>query len=376
MNAAAAITSHQLVISSPSPTSTSTTAPTGTAGGSQESARKKLRCQDPDVTVAVGSGATMQEFKCYRVVLSIASDLFDTMLSDAGNILDDVRIEFPKKDPEEWKVFYSFIDPATSRSARISTENVGMLVHWFYEFQMTDLLNECDRILASDEYLRQIFTDNEFLRCCWVETRQEDCIVLFRHLSLCENYDLPKALPKAIEALAKFLMDGYHHIENDIVKIRHVISLIASHDCTPLLKSAFNGILPSELRSDDGNFDKDILNNVLFPRIVQAGIRMQRRERESAKLLEGKNNDLERKIMALKRLKKRLNELPDLLDSHVPDIRFEVEMYFGEELPTGSTLVSLKDFVNSSLKRILYENVNNLDETIQIEKSWSHACPF
>jgi hypothetical protein len=368
-----AISSHTHIVSTQSPTAAAVAA---ASTGSQESARKKLRCQDPDVTVAVGSGVTLQEFKCYRVVLSIASDLFDTMLSDAGNIHDDVRIEFPKKDPEEWKVFYSFIDPATSRSARISTENVGMLVHWFYEFKMDDLLNECDRILASDEYLRQIFTDNEFLRCCWVETRQEDCVVLFRHLSLCENYGLPQALPKAIEALAKFLMDGYHHIENDIVKIRHVISLVASHQCTPLLKSAFNGILPSELRSDDGNFDKETLNNVLFPRIVQAGIRMQRRERDSAKLLEGKNNDLERKILAMKRLRKRLNELPGLLDSHVPDIRFEVETFFGEEIPTGSSLVSLKDFVNSALKRILYENVNNLDETIQIEKSWSRAYPF
>jgi len=252
-----------------------------------------------------------------------------------------------------------------------------MLVHWFYEFKMDNLLHECDRILASDEYLRQIFTDNEFLRCCWVETRQEDCVVLFRHLSLCENYGLPQALPKAVEALAKFLMDGYHHIENDIVKIRHVISLVASSSlCTPLLKSAFNGILPSELRSDDGNFDAEILNNVLFPRIVQAGIRMQRRERESAKLLEGKNDDLERKILALKRLKKRLTELPDIVDSHVPDIRFEIETYFGEEIPTGSTLVSLKDFVNSSLKRIMYQHLNNLDETIQIEKSWSQSCPF
>eukprot|EP00557_Chaetoceros_sp_GSL56_P005863 CAMPEP_0176503560 /NCGR_PEP_ID=MMETSP0200_2-20121128/15430_1 /TAXON_ID=947934 /ORGANISM="Chaetoceros sp., Strain GSL56" /LENGTH=362 /DNA_ID=CAMNT_0017902863 /DNA_START=45 /DNA_END=1134 /DNA_ORIENTATION=+ len=360
---ATVISSHaQRIVSAQSPTSATAAA--------QESARKKLRCQDPDVTVAVGNGTTMQEFKCYRVVLSIASDLFDSMLSDAGSIHDDVRIEFPMKDPEEWKVFYSFIDPATHGKR-------GYACALFYEFKMDNLLHECDRILASDEYLRQIFTDNEFLRCCWVETRQEDCVVLFRHLSLCENYGLPQALPKAVEALAKFLMDGYHHIENDIVKIRHVISLVASSSlCTPLLKSAFNGILPSELRSDDGNFDAEILNNVLFPRIVQAGIRMQRRERESAKLLEGKNDDLERKILALKRLKKRLTELPDIVDSHVPDIRFEIETYFGEEIPTGSTLVSLKDFVNSSLKRILYQHLNNLDETIQIEKSWSQSCPF
>ena len=109
---------------------------------------KKVRSQPPDVKVAVGSADGMQEFECYRIVLSFASKYLDTMLSARMKEDETSRIEFPDKDPKEWKMFHTFIDPATSRSAKLSDDNVFLLLPWFHEFQMSTFVKECDTYLA------------------------------------------------------------------------------------------------------------------------------------------------------------------------------------------------------------------------------------
>ena len=67
---------------------------------------KGIRSQAPDVTVSVGSGESKQEFKCYKVVLSFASSYLDAMLSSSMKEGEIGHIDFPDKDPEEWKLFY------------------------------------------------------------------------------------------------------------------------------------------------------------------------------------------------------------------------------------------------------------------------------
>mmetsp|Transcript_15267 Transcript_15267/g.27752 ORF Transcript_15267/g.27752 Transcript_15267/m.27752 type:complete len:352 (-) Transcript_15267:342-1397(-) len=113
---------------------------------------KRLRSQDPDVVVAVGQGDAKKEFECYRIALSFASPYFDTMFSVDMAESNNSRIEFPDKDPAEWELFYSFIDPSQISEARhdavINEENVMVLTPWFHEFQMKKYLTECDRILA------------------------------------------------------------------------------------------------------------------------------------------------------------------------------------------------------------------------------------
>jgi len=66
---------------------------------------------------------------------------------------NESRIEFPNKDPDEWKIFYPFIDPfqlgeALSTHATIDDENVMTLVPWFHEFQMGSLHQQCDEFLS------------------------------------------------------------------------------------------------------------------------------------------------------------------------------------------------------------------------------------
>lgn len=73
--------------------------------------RKKLRSQKPDIIVSVGSGDNKQEFECYRFILCYGCDYFDTMLSHSLCETETSRIEFPDKDPEDWKLFLTSLIP-------------------------------------------------------------------------------------------------------------------------------------------------------------------------------------------------------------------------------------------------------------------------
>lgn len=125
-----------------------------TDDGATSPARKTIRSAPPDVIVSVGSGDSVQEFECYRVVLSWASEYFDALLSSGMKEDKLGRIEFPDKDPEEFKLFYEFIKPSkiaeVKYDANIDMGNVFKLLPWFHQFEMGNHVEECDRILARD----------------------------------------------------------------------------------------------------------------------------------------------------------------------------------------------------------------------------------
>ena len=102
---------------------------------------KKIKSVPPDLIVSVGSGPSKQEFECYKVVLCFAiEDMKEGTLS---------KIEFPTRDPSEWKLFYEFIFPAIIGMRfrdEINEENALKLLPWFDEFAMSDELEECRQI--------------------------------------------------------------------------------------------------------------------------------------------------------------------------------------------------------------------------------------
>ncbi|KAL7548667.1 hypothetical protein ACHAWF_011937 [Thalassiosira exigua] len=109
-----------------------------------------IRYQSPDVVVAVGSGDDMQEFECYKIALSFASPYFDAMLSSDMAEANSSRIEYPDKDPEEWKLLYKFLDPrrmGDSNSHVINVDVAMKLTPWFHEFQMESFVKKCDDVL-------------------------------------------------------------------------------------------------------------------------------------------------------------------------------------------------------------------------------------
>ena len=84
--------------------------------------QKKIRSMPPDVTVVVGTGDYQQEFKCYKVVLSLASPYLDAMLSNDMVENSTSRIEFLDKDPDEWKIIYGYM----TRDTDINEGNAQM----------------------------------------------------------------------------------------------------------------------------------------------------------------------------------------------------------------------------------------------------------
>ncbi len=90
---------------------------------------KKLRSQQPDVVVVVGSGewGNKQEFECYKLLLCYHCEYLDTMLSHQTKENETSRIELPDKDPEKWKVFHEFIDPPTIATVKVTNENATMM---------------------------------------------------------------------------------------------------------------------------------------------------------------------------------------------------------------------------------------------------------
>lgn len=109
---------------------------------------KCLRSQEPDVVVVVGSGVKKEEFHCYRLNLSFASEVFDAMFCSGMKENETGKILLPDKDPNEWRLFYEFFDPATVHNARVTDANVETLTPWFHHFQMMRLLENCDEIVC------------------------------------------------------------------------------------------------------------------------------------------------------------------------------------------------------------------------------------
>ncbi len=167
-----------------------------TPGGPSQ---KRIRSQQPDVIVAVGSGESMQEFPCYRVILSFASDYFDSMLSAEMIENKTGRIEFPDKDPQMWTKFYSFIDPDKLRVVETHTKfdvsTAITFVPWFHEFQMTSFLTKCDVVLA--ERVEEIKADeNESLYEYNEFVKNGSLFEVVELLKMSCTYDLDKTKEK------------------------------------------------------------------------------------------------------------------------------------------------------------------------------------
>ena len=236
---------------------------------------KRLKSQEPDVIVAVGSGAAMQEFDSYRVVLGLASDYLDEKLNDAW------RVEFPDKDPQQWKLVYEFINPTTMRAAEITNDNVIMLVPWFHELQMHKLKEECDAIIASDDVFQdcvQVKGEYPFRTHCkgWKsEGRKELRKNLFQYYSMCELYSLPKSTSKAIAEIEFLMKEGYDLLE-DMEVVKQVIVLVKKHmnSMDTSLWDGFRAFLPPALAASEEPLD-NVMNNDLLPHLFQSGVQMK-----------------------------------------------------------------------------------------------------
>jgi len=104
-----------------------------------------LRCQDPDVTINVGTGAHQTGFLCYRVFLCLRCDYFDDLFTRDKQC---DRIEFPDMDPKGWELFYEYVHPNSGGNPEIKPLKVKDLLPWFLRFNMDKEVLKCDEALT------------------------------------------------------------------------------------------------------------------------------------------------------------------------------------------------------------------------------------
>jgi hypothetical protein len=138
---------------------------------------KTIVSQSPDITVVVGSGDNAEDFWCCRVILASASPVLDAMLSSGMKESAKKRIEFPDKDPDEWRMVLRCIDTArvglfrrdtrvpegSDQSELMNDRNVYVLVPWFNELQMKAYLDRCEEILNDYKVSGGLEKDTELL---------------------------------------------------------------------------------------------------------------------------------------------------------------------------------------------------------------------
>ena len=164
----------------------------------------------PDITVVVGKGMYKHEFECYKVALSLASPVFDAMLSSDMAESNNNQIELADKDPDQWQKFYGFI--IHDDAVRINEENALILTPWFHEYEMKKALDECDNVLSNTVDIlsknnRPTLSDRDCIRF-WKEesnTRKNDFGRIITLLEIACMYDLSKTKSSA-ESLISFLM--------------------------------------------------------------------------------------------------------------------------------------------------------------------------
>ena len=230
-----------------------------TSQGSSVPPKKTLRSQPPDVIVAVGQGDDQVEFECYKYALCYNCEYFDTMFSLPLRENETSRIHLPDKDPEEWKVFYEFIDPATSTLAEVTDKNAILLVPWFHEYRMDMLLAKCDDMIHHN----MIHDDND--------ATVVSLMMLLDKFEFCERYSLERSLKKVVIVLSLLVMSDHALLKDNLNLFKRVHNVYKGQKdnmnellCLQIQK-LFTEIEVEENESDG----EDIWKNKYFQRLIE-----------------------------------------------------------------------------------------------------------
>lgn len=224
---------------------------------------KRLKFQPPDVIVTVGSGDKKREFECYAVVLCFASIVFDTMLSvdmkEKATLPHPIAL--PDKDPQEWELFYSFIDPSINRKAKIGKPTARILLPWFHEYQMEDMVLKCDEALSkvelqtkSRDWLPTSDTRN---------TRERILRERLEFLALSSIYDLPKTQQTSTKIVSLVIKHSHDLVDLDLIKT----AISINSENKNLIWDYLKGLIPNLDKNPD-----DYAGNELLPHLILAAL--------------------------------------------------------------------------------------------------------
>jgi hypothetical protein len=226
------------------------------ADAALRSTYSRLGFAEPDLIVVVGG----ETFLHYSVLLCLASEYFNNMLSSDTREHHTRKIEFPEGDPEEWVRFCRYLEPRslfTAHTFPVNEEDAKALFHWFHLFGMTDLLQECDERLSisSPKFLDYNLNDVDLQRSTmteilvWAETATT--------YGLSETLDATmKELKKAVNAFPEMMT----------TEILESMSPFWSTTAGSGLWEAIKVILPDDVKSSHN--DATLKGNKLLFEIV------------------------------------------------------------------------------------------------------------
>jgi hypothetical protein len=173
---------------------------------------RRSRISEPDLTVVVGG----REFLHHSVMLCLASEYFDTMLSSDTREARTGRIEFPDGDPEEWVRFCRYLEPRslfTANTFPVNEEDAKALLPWFHLFGLTNLLQECDERLSISS---PKFSDDDDLNDVEHQRSTMTDIMVWAETAI--TYGLSETLAAMMKELKKAVNDFPEMITTEILE--------------------------------------------------------------------------------------------------------------------------------------------------------------
>jgi hypothetical protein len=213
----------------------------------------RRRISEPDLTVVVGG----REFLHHSVILCLASEYFDRMLSSDTRESRTGRIEFPDGDPETWVRFCHYLEPRSLFTANlfaVNEEDAKALLPWFHLFGMTNLLQECDERLSisSPKFLDCDDDDNDNNLNDGVDQQLSTLTEIMVWAETATTYDLPKTLDAMMKELKKAVNDFPEIITTEILEdMRPFWSTTAGTE----LWDAVKAMLPDDVKSSHNDND-------------------------------------------------------------------------------------------------------------------------
>jgi hypothetical protein len=255
-------------------------------------AYSRRKISEPDLTVVVGG----KEFFHHSVLLRLASEYFDTMLSSDTRESHTGRIDFPDGDPEEWVRFCRYLEPRSPNTLHVNEEDAKTLLPWFHLFGMTNLLDECDERLSisSPKFLDDAFFYGDHRRSTmteilvWAETAttyglSKTLDVMMKELKKAVNYFSEMITTEILESMRPFwsttagteLWEAVEAVLPDDVKSSHNdAALKATKLLFELLARSCK--VPAQIKTLKSEADFDAIVNLMkkyrsCPRIQQKG---------------------------------------------------------------------------------------------------------
>lgn len=239
----------------------------------KEHCPKRIRSAEPDVKVIVGGEA----FYHYGVLLSLASEYFDSMLSSDMIEGETKVVEVPDKDPKEWRQLFQFFDSRTSAPGGELTEEdyrYIKLLPWFSELRIKEGLNHCDVILK-DRILKNKMKKGSELKItvgnakayfrCEVPLLSMDFQILMNEAELCTRFSLPNAMDESLLILKKVLERNMFFLCSNWLA-RQLVLLLKDETTRNYLLPTLLKKLPDDIIPDME--PKELVDSLLLPCVI------------------------------------------------------------------------------------------------------------